>query len=164
MTIRTVVKNVKDILSISSNIIESAEKEVLWLVPPVMLLYASTYGLNEQEKLFIQKGGRVRGITDISYPYIDAVRERLDIGEEARHYGQHEGMIFLVGDKSESISSINIDPEVLLFDGPATAFWTDNSTYIEYLVSIFETAWEQSIPATLRIEELLKEGPPDAAR
>ena len=161
MTIRTVVKNVKDILAISSNIIESAGKEVLWLVPPVMLFYASKYGLHEKEKLFIQKGGRVRGITDISYLYIDAVRERLDIGEEARHYGQHEGMIFLIGDKSESISSINIDPEVLLFDGPATTFWTDDSTYAEYLVSIFETTWEQSIPAAQRIEELLKEGPPD---
>jgi hypothetical protein len=76
MTIRIVVKNVKDILAISSSIIESAKKEVLWLVLPVMLFYASTYGLNEQEKMFIQKGGRVRGIIDISYPYIDVIRER----------------------------------------------------------------------------------------
>jgi len=90
MTIRTVVKNVKDILAISSNIIESAEKEVIWLVPSVLLFYASVYGLNEKEKMFIQKGGRIRGIADISYAYIDAVRERLDIGEEARHYGQYE--------------------------------------------------------------------------
>ena len=47
MTIRIVVKNVKDILAISSNIMESAKKEVLWLVLPVTLFYASTYGLNE---------------------------------------------------------------------------------------------------------------------
>jgi hypothetical protein len=85
-----------------------------------MLFYASAYGLNEREKMFIQKGGLVRGVTDISYSYIDAVRERLDIGEETRHYGQYEGVIFLVGDKRESISSISIDPELLLFDGPAT--------------------------------------------
>jgi len=161
MTIQKVVKNVKDILAICSNIIESAEKEVLWLVPCVMLFYASTYGLNKQEKMFIQKGGFVRGITDISYSYIDAVRERLDMGEEVRHYGQYEGMIFLVGDNSESISSISIDPDVLLFDGPATAFWSDDATYTEYLSSIFETAWERAIPATQRIAELLKEGPPD---
>jgi len=160
MTIGKIVKNVKDILAISSNIIESAENEVLWLVPPVMLFYASTYGLNEQEKLFLQKGGRVRGIADISYPYIDAVRERLDFGEEVRHYGQYEGMIFLVGDKRESVSSLNIEPELLLFDGPATAFWTDDPTYTEYLVSTFETAWGQAMPAAQRIEELLKEGPP----
>jgi len=161
MTIRTVVKNVKDILSISSNIIESAEREVIWLVPPVMLFYASTYGLNEKEKIFIQKGGRIRGIADISYRDIDTVRERLDIGEDVRHFGQYEGMIFLVGDKSESISSINIDPGLLLFDGPATAFWTDDPMYTEYLVFAFETAWEQSVPAAQRILELLKQGPPD---
>lgn len=161
MTIRTVVKNIKDILAISSNILESAEKEVIWLVPPVMLFYASTYGLNEKEKMFIQKGGRIRGIADISYPYIDAIRERLDIGEETRHYGQYEGMIFLVGDKSESISSISINPELLLFDSPATAFWSDDPTYTEYLVSIFEATWQQSVPATQRIEELLKEWPRD---
>ena len=161
MTISTVVKNVKDILAISSNIIESAKKEVTWLVPSVMLFYASAFGLNEKEKMFIQKGGRIRGVADIAYPYIDAVRERLDIGEEARHYGQYEGMIFLVGDESESISSISINPELLLFDGPATAFWSDDPTYSEYLVSIFETAWEQSVPAAQRIEELLKEGPLD---
>ena len=160
MTIGKIVKNVKDVLAISSNIIESAENEVLWLVPPVMLFYASTYGLNEQEKLFLQKGGRVRGIADISYPYIDAVRERLDFGEEVRHYGQYEGMIFLIGDKRESVSSLNIEPGLLLFDGPATAFWTDDPTYTEYLVSTFETAWGQAMPAAQRIEELLKEGPP----
>jgi hypothetical protein len=157
MTIRTVVKNVKDILAISSNIIEPAEKEVIWLVPSVLLFYASVYGLNEKEKMFIQRDGRIRGITDISYPYIDAVRKRLDIGEEARHYGQYEGLIFRVGDKSESISSISVKPELLLLDGPATGFWTDDPTYIEYLVSIFETAWEQSVPAAQRIEDLLKE-------
>ena len=111
--------------------------------------------------MFIQRGGRIRGIADIPYPYIDAVRERLDIGEEARHYCQYEEMIFIVGDKSESISSISIDPELLLFDGPATAFWTDDPTYTKYLVSIFETVWEQSVPAAQRIEELLKEGPPN---
>jgi hypothetical protein len=162
MTIGKVVKSTKDILAISSNIIESAENEVMWLVPSILLFYASKYDVKEKEKMLIQKGGRVRGITDISYPYVDVVRERLDIGEEARHYGQYEGMIFLVGDKSESISSISIDPELLLFDGPATAFWTDDSTYTEYLVSIFEKTWEQSIPAAQWIEELLKEGPLNA--
>jgi hypothetical protein len=158
MTIGKVVKSTKDILAISSNIIESAENEVVWLAPPVLLFYASKYDVKEKEKTLIQKGGRMRGITDISYPYVDVMRERLDIGEEVRHYGQYEGMIFLVGDKNESVSSISINPDLLLFDGPATAFWTDDSTYTEYLVSIFEKTWEQSIPAAQRIEELLKEG------
>jgi hypothetical protein len=68
----------------------------------------------------------------------------------------------LVGDRKESISSISIDAESLSIDTPVVALWSwsDNPTYAEYLMSTFETAWEQSVPAAQRIEELLKEGPP----
>ncbi len=81
MTIGKVVTSTKDVLAISSNIIESAENEVLWLVPPIMLFYASKYDVIEKEKMFLQKGGRLRGITDVTSPYLDVIRERLDIGE-----------------------------------------------------------------------------------
>jgi hypothetical protein len=67
----------------------------------------------------------------------------------------------LVGDRKESISSISIDAERLSIDTPVVALWSDNPTYAEYLMSIFETAWEQSIPATQQIEELLKEASPN---
>jgi hypothetical protein len=36
--------------------------------------------------------------------------------------------------------------------------WADDPTYADYLVSIFELLWEQSIPVAQRVEELLKRG------
>jgi len=65
------------------------------------------------------------------------------------------------GDRRESISSMSINAESLSIDTPLIVFWSDDPTYAEYLVSIFEIAWEQAIPAAQRIEELLKEGPLD---
>jgi len=37
---------------------------------------------------------------------------------------------------------------------------TDDPAYAAYLMSTFELLWEQAIPAAQRIEELLKEVPP----
>jgi len=63
MTERTTITSVTDALAICSNIIESAENEVVYISPLSLLLLASQLGLVERVKLFIQKGGRVRGIT-----------------------------------------------------------------------------------------------------
>jgi hypothetical protein len=46
-------------------------------------------------------------------------------------------------------------------DETISALLTDDPKYAEYLTSTFEFLWEQSIPAAQRIEELLKEGPPN---
>jgi hypothetical protein len=40
--------------------------------------------------------------------------------------------------------------------------YTDDLTYAQYLAASFELLWQQSIPAAERIEELLKQGPPQA--
>lgn len=160
MTNRTIVKSVKDALAVSSNIIESAESEIVWLVPPSMLVYASSFGLNEKTELLMRRGGHSRGISDISLMYIDAVHESLNIGEEVRHYAQRQGVYFIVADKKESVSSMSVDAESLSLDDPLVALWTDDATYAKYLMSTFELVWEQAIPAAHRIEELLKERTP----
>ena len=67
----------------------------------------------------------------------------------------------LVGDRRESISSMGASAENLSIDAPVVVLWSDDPTYAEFLVSTFDTTWEQSIPAAQRIEELLKEEPPD---
>jgi len=64
-------------------------------------------------------------------------------------------------DGRKVISTISIDVENLSTDDPVMAFWSVDPTYVEYLTSIFNLLWEQAIPAAERIEELLKEGPPD---
>jgi len=47
-------------------------------------------------------------------------------------------------------------------DVPGRFLVTNDSTYIEYLISTFELLWNRAVPAAQRIEELLKEGPPQA--
>jgi len=158
-TDRTTITSVTDALAICSNIIESAENEVVYISPLSLLLLASQLGLVERVKLFMQKGGRVRCITDLSHQHIKEIQEWLDIGEDVRHFPQYQGIFMLVGDKKESISSMSIDAKNLSVDTPIVAFWSDDPTHAEYLMSIFETAWEQSFPAAQRIEELLKAGP-----
>jgi len=162
MTDGKVITNVTDALAICSNIIESANNEIIYITPPSLLVLASYFGLAERAKLFIQKGGRVRGIADFSYSFIKEIQSWLDIGEDVRYFPQYQGMFMLIGDGRESISSISVDVEHLSIDTPVAAFWNwkDDPTYAEYLMSIFETTWEQAVPAAQRIEELLKEGPP----
>jgi len=158
MTDRTTITSVTEALAICSNIIESAENEVVYISPSSLLLLASQLGLIERVKLFMQKGGRVRGITDFSHEHIKEMQKGLDNGIDMRHFPQYQGIFMLVGDGRESISSISIDVRSLSIDTPVVALWSDDPTHAEYLMSIFETAWEQAIPAVQRIEELLKEG------
>ena len=163
MTDGKVITNVIDAFAICSNIIDSAETEVIHISHPSQLVLASYFGLAERVKLFMQRGGRMRGIVDFSYPFIKEIQSWLDIGEDVRYSPQYQGMFMLIGDGRESISSISVDVEHLSIDTPVAALWNwkDDPTYAEYLMSIFETAWKQAIPAAERIEELLKEGPPN---
>jgi hypothetical protein len=161
MANETIITSVTDALAICSSIIESANNEVVYLSPPSLLVLASRFGFAEKTKMLIQKRAHIRGITDFSYSYIAEIRESLDNGEDVRYFPEYRGIFMLVGDGRESISSISIDVESLSIDTPVVALWSDEATYAEYLMSTFEMAWEQSIPAAQRIKELLKEGPPD---
>jgi hypothetical protein len=156
----TIIKSVTDALAICSSIIESSKDEVVYLSPPSLLVLGSQFGLTEKTKMLIQKGGRVRGIADFSYTYINEMRNSLNNGEDMRYFPQYQGIFLLVGDRQESISSMIIDVERLSIDTPVVALWSDDPTYAEYLMSTFETTWQQAVPAAQRIEELLKEGPP----
>ena len=153
----TVITSVKDVIAVGLEIIESAEHDIAWLIPAPYVVFGSQFSLKQKSKAFIQNGGRVRGITTISYPYIKEIRERLDFGEDLRHVGRYEELFMIVNDKGESISAINTGKDVSLND-PAVAYWTDDPTYAEYLLSSFEIAWEQSTDAAERIRELLEEG------
>ena len=157
----TIITSVSDALAICSNIIESANSEVVYISPPSLLVLGSQFSIDEKTKMLVQREGHVRGITDFSYPYIEEVRKGLDIGVDVRHISHYQGIFLLMGDIKESISSMSINAESLSIDTPLIALWSDDPIYSEYLMSTFETAWEQSIPAAQRIEELLKEGPRD---
>ena len=153
MAERIIIESIRDALAVGSNIIESAEKEVVWLLEPAILAFSFQFSIQNKAKMLIEKGGRVRGITKISGTSLDIVRKLLNNGEELRHIDQYQGAFMLVGDKKESISSINVNAEFAL-DDPIVAFWTDDQAYADFLTATFEVAWNEAVDAEKRVREL----------
>jgi hypothetical protein len=116
----------------------------------------------EDDKKFIDRGGTTRFITDIAYPYVEIIKQHLDMGIDIRHIDKYSGLLFFVFDRKIGISAISADLKRVSLDEPVSVLWTDDSMYANYLVSTFEILWKQSVPAAQRIKELLKEGHPRA--
>ena len=157
----TIITSVTEALAVCMGIKESANSEAVYISPPSLLVLGSQFGLREKTKTLTQKGGHIRGIADFSYQYMSEMRDILDTGTYLRHFPQYQGVLMLVADKRESISSMGVSAKSFSIDTPIVLLWSDDPTYAEFLMSAFETVWEQAVPAAQRIEELLKEGPPD---
>jgi len=153
MAERIIIESLRDALAVASNIIESAENEVVWLLEPTLLDFSFQFSIPNKTKMLIEKGGRVRGITKISGTSLNVVRKLMNNGEEIRHIDQYQGAFMLIGDKKESISSINVNTEFSL-DDPVVAFWTDDQAYADFLTATFEAAWNEAIDAEKRVQEL----------
>ena len=108
-------------------------------------------------------GGKQLVIIDLTYPIIGTIRELLDIRGDIRHFSKH-GFVYTVFDRKISISAINAELTRFSLDEPMKALYVEDRTYARYLTSTFETIWKQSIPAQERIQELLKQGPPEAEK
>jgi len=154
-----ILKNIKEIVSTAGPEILSSEEETVWVLPPSWLKSGSLFGLRDAEKQLIAKGGRVRGVTDVTYSSIELVQEALDVGGEIRHFDNYSGVYFRVFDKKCCISAINIDIKHSKLDEPASMLYTDDATCAMYHMSTFEMLWKQSVPAAQRIKELLEERP-----
>jgi hypothetical protein len=155
----TVITSVKDVLAAALGIVESAQEEVVWVIPASINTLSLTYGGVEKIKAFIQKGGSSRGVVQISPANITEIQLFLDAGEDIRHSDEGHEVYMFVGDKRHSISSLNIGVKEFILDTPVTAFWSDSPAYAEYLVTSFERVWSEAVPAAQRIKELLEESP-----
>jgi hypothetical protein len=151
MVSETIIDSVKDAIAVVSSVVESAEREIAWLLPAPMLVMGAQYNVGSKD--LIQKGGRVRGITTISSPYVKTVSDLLDAGVDVRHIENYTGSFMLVADNSQSISSIHLDVQDLSIDDKIVAFWTDDPDYAGYLLSSFETVWAEATDAKKRISE-----------
>jgi hypothetical protein len=157
MPIGTVINNVKDVLAAALGIVDSAQKEVVWVIPASINTLSLTYGGVEKIKAFIQKGGLSRGVVQILPANITEIQMFLDAGEDIRHSDEVHELYMFVGDKQQSISALNIGVKEFTLDTPVTAFWSEDPTYAEYLFTSFENAWLQAVPAEKRIQELEQE-------
>ena len=85
----TIIKSVKDALAVGSSIIESAKNEIVWLLPPAMVVFAAQYSIAKKSKNLIENGGHIRSIFQISPQYAEMAQSLLDIGENIRHVDQY---------------------------------------------------------------------------
>ncbi|HYA60633.1 MAG TPA: helix-turn-helix domain-containing protein, partial [Candidatus Acidoferrum sp.] len=156
-----ILKRAGDVLTMALSTLNSAEKEWVAVVPAIATVLSSLYVL-EDDKKFINRGGTIRFITDITYPYVELIQQHLDMEMEVKHLDKYTGITFFVFDKKISMSAINVDMKHISLNEPVSVLWTDDPTYADYLASTFEILWEQATPADQRIEELLKEKPQQA--
>ncbi|MGZ4919607.1 MAG: hypothetical protein ACXV5D_06385 [Halobacteriota archaeon] len=153
------MNSLADALAEVVTLFESAQHELVFLVPPsVFSIAGAAYGTAPRAKQFIQNGGVMRGITTVSPANVEETRMRLAMGEDLRHSDLHYEIFMIVGDKQQSLSAINIGVNDYTLDTPLIAFRSGDPTYAEYLLTSFENAWSQSIPAEQRIQELLNKG------
>ncbi|MGZ7171521.1 MAG: TrmB family transcriptional regulator [Halobacteriota archaeon] len=157
-----ILKSMSEVMTVSLSTLTSAEKEWIAVVPPIMTVFSVLFVM-EDDKKFLDRGGRIRFITDITYPMIEIIRQHLDAGMEVHHFGKYEGLLFGVFDGKIGMSAINAaNLTRVSLSVPVSVLWTDDRAYAQYLISTFELLWQQSVPAEERIQELLKQGPRQA--
>ncbi len=155
MPVGEIIKGAEDALAVALQTLESAHEEVVWVIPSVIDSRSITQGFLEKVRLFVQKGGVSRSVTQITPENVKEIQTFLDAGEDVRHNDKVHEVFMCVGDKQKSISLINIGVEEYTRDTPIIAFWSDDPTYAEYLLTLFENAWSHAVPAAQKIEELL---------
>jgi HTH-type transcriptional regulator, sugar sensing transcriptional regulator len=154
-----ILKSMKEVVTVTLSALASAEKEWFAVVPPILTVFSSLFFV-EDDNQFIDRGGRIRFITDITYPYVELIQEHLDAGVEVRHFDKYSGLLFCVFDGKIGMSAINAaDLKRVSLSQLVSVLWSDDRTYAQYLVSTFQVFWQQSIPAEQRIQELLAQGP-----
>jgi sugar-specific transcriptional regulator TrmB len=156
-----IIKSVKELVAATVTLVDSAKSGFLYIVPADMLLITEMFGINEEVKRLVERGGHVKGISDISYADIAPA-------QEVRHWRRItalrglRGVYFAVVDEKHCVSAINVDIKHISLKEPVSMLWTDGKTYADYLTATFEILWERSVPAAEQIQKLLAKGPPQA--
>ena len=154
--IRSVVTNMKDLIATSSSIVDAAQTSIVWCAPSSVLNLFISCGVFKSSKTFLERGGSMRGITEISASSAGPTLQLVQAGAAIRQAPQPLRAFILVGDARESISALQIDPERISLAMLIAAFWTDDVTYAAWLLDRFEAEWMQSIDGEERMRELIK--------
>ncbi len=155
-----VINSVQDALAAALQILESAQEEVVWLIPASVNSLSLAYGGVEKVRAFTQQGGVSRGVVQVSPANVKEIQLVWDAGEDIRHSDEVHEVFMYVGDRQHSISSLNTGVTEYTLDTPVTAFWSEDPTYAAYLLTSFENAWAHAVPAEKRIQELLEQASP----
>jgi sugar-specific transcriptional regulator TrmB len=150
-----VIKGRSNTLANMEQLVKTAEARIIFVSSLIGTSLLSTSGILEQCIKAVQRGVRVRFVTEILPRNISSVREALTGGIEMRHYDNYTGIRYLVADSHESLTTITFDELRHGKDASDTAFWTNNPEFAQYLEASFELLWSDGIDAAQRVDVVL---------
>jgi sugar-specific transcriptional regulator TrmB len=150
-----VIKGRSNTLVMTEQLINTAETCILLVSSLIGISILSTSGILEHCINAVERGVRVRFITEILPRNIISVREALAGGIEVRHYDDYAGMRYIVADTRESLTTITFDALRQGKDAYDTAFWTNSPEFAQYLEASFELLWNGGVEAPQRVDAVL---------
>lgn len=150
-----VIKGRSNTLAIMEQLVNAAESHIAFISSLVGISTLSSSGILEHCIDAVERGVRVRCVTEILPRNVSSAREALAGGIDVRHYDNYAGIRFLVADARESMTTIVFDELRHGKDAGDTAFWTNSPEYAQYLEASFELLWDATTDATQRIEAVL---------
>ena len=150
-----VIKGRSNTLAIMEQLVNTAEARIIFISSLIGISILSTSGILEHCINAVEKGVRVRFVTEILPRDISSVREALAGGIEVRHYDNYAGMRYLVADTRESLTTITFDALRHGKDASDTAFWTNSPEFAQYLEASFELLWNEGVEAAQRVDAVL---------
>ncbi|MGZ4909629.1 MAG: TrmB family transcriptional regulator [Halobacteriota archaeon] len=152
-----VIKGRSNTLAIMEQLVTTAETRIMFIASLTGLSILSTNGILEHCINAVDRGVRVKLVTEVLSKNVRSVREALAGGIEVRHYDDYAGMRYLVADSRESLTTITFDALRYGKDAADTAFWTNSPEYAQSLEASFALQWDSGVEATQRVEDVLKE-------
>ncbi|MGZ4853199.1 MAG: hypothetical protein ACXV3D_08470, partial [Halobacteriota archaeon] len=150
-----VIKGRSNTLAVMEQLVKTAEARIIFISSLIGISILSTSGILEHCINAVERGVRVRYVTEILPRNISSAREALAGGIEVRHYDNYAGIRFLVADARESLTTITFDAGRHGKDAADTAFWTNSPEYAQYLEASFELLWDAAADATQRVDAVL---------
>jgi sugar-specific transcriptional regulator TrmB len=150
-----VIKGRSNTLAIMEQLVTTAEASIIFISSLTGISILSTSGILEHCISAVERGVRVRFVTEILPRNVSSAREALAGGIEVRHYDNYAGMRYLVADTRESLTTITFDALRHGKDAFDTAFWTNSPEFAQYLEASFELLWNDGVEAAQRVDAVL---------
>jgi two-component system, OmpR family, sensor histidine kinase VicK len=130
-------------------LIENAKTEVLAFLNSYTLMISTDNEKFQTPKREARKRGvKFRYITEITKDNLSYCKRQLDMVDELRHINKVRGNFLM--SESESIASQEVSLQHPITDG----YYTDSKKIVKMMGYIFETLWDNAIPAEERINQL----------
>ncbi|HEX2557291.1 MAG TPA: hypothetical protein VHK86_03125 [Nitrososphaera sp.] len=130
-------------------LIENAKTEVLaFLNAYTLTISTDNEKFQTPKREARRRGVKFRYITEVTKDNLSYCKRQLNMVDELRHLNNLRGN-FLISE-SESVSSLEVSPQHPITEG----YYTDNKKLVEMMRYVFETLWDNAIPAEERINQL----------